>query len=808
MFARFEIGLLTTSIGQLAQRQRRKCSGRSTIRSPRWKVTVEDLLRRTDNLDVKIGRSGFGSSDTQIKSFGLFNDWRHILFKIPHEESQLLYDSAKSIGKLLHVHLDKLSQNTNISTRTTSSTGTSPNQDFRPSSLFLDDLTTGIYAWGRTAIKDPYSPMRAESLFNKFLRISDNNLKSNKQIAYLPTSNMYSALVYCWSQASENDKASEKCLCWFQKIRENQSMVVDSATWNALLRIHVRQRKLSTIERNLLDQYSSLNDGYTFASLVEGWMNSGLPDGPKNAYEELQRGITYCIDKEDQIPALKQLLFLYLTQNTKNGQSERVMNQAIGIQENHTELEILDLKHFIVAMNALAAKGNTDKVNELYQKLKTFYERGAQRLKPNYQVLVIVLSAIAKKKDAGSLQVGEDLLSTIEAYMLENESSSDRAITNHAYNVMLDFYVRSPHANGRRERIENLMERMKQLSIEYNNPRLLPDKVSYASLMKAIIKESKPGFFSDIDNILDKMEHSDQISIQPDRRVYTIVLEAIFISDDDNAALLRAKDVVERMKKHTNLQLDRFMYTTLIKIHSLFKDVHGSDEVLRTMIKAYNSGRKDCRPNEEAFVTAMSTWEQSGRKYTFDGALRIFNDMIGLYTKGNPECRPSVKSFGKLMVILAKSEHESKLQTGRRLFSEMEKYGVDPDLSLFNWYIQVCATTNSKERSDRIESWTEALGTFHTLRKSGMANSHTYNSIFHVCDRLLHNQDDQYPVFRDIFSKCQDDGKVDRRILTTLKRLLPFELYRELTTLDRNDNGIHMKKIPASWKRNIGRHKK
>ena len=182
MFARFEIGLLTTSIGQLAQRQRRKCSGRSTIRSPRWKVTVEDLLRRTDNLDVKIGRSGFGSSDTQIKSFGLFNDWRHILFKIPHEESQLLYDSAKSIGKLLHVHLDKLSQNTNISTRTTSSTGTSPNQDFRPSSLFLDDLTTGIYAWGRTAIKDPYSPMRAESLFNKFLRISDNNLRATNRL--------------------------------------------------------------------------------------------------------------------------------------------------------------------------------------------------------------------------------------------------------------------------------------------------------------------------------------------------------------------------------------------------------------------------------------------------------------------------------------------------------------------------------------------------------------------------------------------------------------------------------------------------
>jgi hypothetical protein len=534
-----------------------------------------------------------------------------------------------------------------------------------------------------------------------------------------------------------------------------------------------------------------------------------LPDGPKNAYEELQRVITYCIDKEDQIPALKQLLFVYLTQNTKNGQSERVMNQAIGIQENHTELEILDLKHFIVVMNALAAKGNTNKVNELYQKLKIFYERGAQRLQPNYQVLVILLSAIAKKQDSRSLTVGEDLLSTIETYMLENESSSDKVITNHAYNVMLDFYIRSPHANDRRERVEKLMERMKQLSIEYNNPRLLPDKVSYTALMKAIIKEGNPGFFSEIDDILDKMEHSDQISIQPDRRVYAIVLEAFFISNDDDAALLRAKDLVERMKKHTNLQPDRVIYTILIKIHSLFNDVHGSDEVLYTMIQAYNSGRKDCRPNEEAFVTAMSTWEQSERRDASDGAFRIFNHMIGMYTsKGNPDCRPSLKSFGKLMVILAKSEHESNIQKGRRLFSEMEKYGVDPDLSIFNWYIEVCATVNSKERSVQRECWTEALATFHTLRESGMANSHTYNSIFHGCHRLLHNQDDQYPVFRDIFSKCQNDGKVDRRILTTLKRFLPSEFYRELTTLDPTDNGIHMKKVPASWKRNIRRHKK
>jgi hypothetical protein len=489
--------------------------------------------------------------------------------------------------------------------------------------------------------------------------------------------------------------------------------------------------------------------------------------------------------------------------------TERVLHQAIGIQENHPELEVLDAKHFVVVMNALAAKGKADVVHELYETMNRLYERGAQRLRPNYQILVIVLSAITKKRRGGSLEMAEDLLSTIEAFVVsETKESSDAeaAITNHAYNVMLDFYVRSPHVKNRRERAETLMARMKQLAIEHDNPRLHPDTISYTALMKAIIKEGQPGFFSDVDGILKTMEHSNQNSMQPDRMVYSIVLESLCQSDDDGGtALLRAKDLVERMKTHTKLQPDRVTYTILMKILSLVHDVRGSDEALDTMIQAFQSGRTDCLPNEAAFVTAMNTWEQSGRRDSWDGALRIFNRMTALYSKGHSGCRPSIISFGKLMVVLAKCKHDSKMQIGRRLLSEMDKYGIEPDVSIFNWYIRVCATVNSKERNDQRESWDEALSAFLTLRKSGTTNSHTYNSIFHACDRLLKGDDGRDTVFREIFAKCQDDGKVDRRILLSLKRFLPSKAYGELTTLDPRDNGIQMKNIPASWRRNIDR---
>ena len=48
-------------------------------------------------------------------------------------------------------------------------------------------------------------------------------------------------------------------------------------------------------------------------------------------------------------------------------------------------------------------------------------------------------------------------------------------------------------------------------------------------------KEGKPGFISDVDGILKNMEHSNQKSMQPDRMVYSVVLESLctYLVDSD-----------------------------------------------------------------------------------------------------------------------------------------------------------------------------------------------------------------------------------------------------------------------------------
>eukprot|EP00536_Pseudo-nitzschia_multiseries_P009144 jgi/Psemu1/306324/fgenesh1_kg.250_\ len=259
------------------------------------------------------------------------------------------------------------------------------------------------------------------------------------------------------------------------------------------------------------------------------------------------------------------------------------------------------------------------------------------------------------------------------------------------------------------------------------------------------------------------------------------------------AALSRARDLLDRMERFTKLQPDRIMYTTLMKLHSVSGDARGSNEILKTMIEAYNNGRTESCPNEKAFVTAISAWKQSEMEDVTDEAFRTFNDMVSLYNSGIEECRPSLKTFGTLMVILAKNDHETKLQMAQSLISQMETYDVNPDLTILNWYMRVCTTITSNDPGLHRESWTEALLTFNILQEKGLANSHSYNSIFHACDRFVLDPEERYTFFRDTYYKCRHDGQVDRKILTSLRRFLSPKTYRHLTKLDPNDNGIKMK---------------
>jgi hypothetical protein len=415
-----------------------------------------------------------------------------------------------------------------------------------------------------------------------------------------------------------------------------------------------------------------------------------------------------------------------------------------------------------------------------------------------------VLSACTKKKELRYLQQAERLLKLIEDLFIS--LSSEEPVGNHAYNMILDAYARTSGVDSK-EKIQATMQRMQELSEIYGNSGLMPDKVSYASLIRAIAREGKPNSLSEIEKIIREMESSIQPSMQPDLKIYALVLDAMSKSGD-STAVVKAEGLLARLKyrfarRESFVRPDVVMCTILMKIFSKAGLVKRSDSVLTTMNQEYEEGNIRCRPNEMAFITAMGTWERSERSDAFDGALRLFHNMRVQYRKGNANCKPTVRTFGQLMVILAQSNHPSKQKIGYTLLRSMQEFDVEADRMILNWYLRVCATSTGTDQ-ERSDSFLAATEVFESLQSSKTgADSNNYTSMLCACVNLLDSAEERRSRISEIFQKCVDGGRVDHKVLMTLRRFLTSSEHQELTSLDADYSSLDMKKVPQSWHRNV-----
>ncbi|KAL3907213.1 MAG: hypothetical protein SGILL_008961 [Bacillariaceae sp.] len=684
------------------------------------------------------------------------------------DDRDLLSESAESIDELLHATLNQQQGQDTASDAKTKSYGN-----------LVDFVTTGIYAWGRLARLDSTAPEKAEALVGK-LQETVSSKDTNMARAF-------AAMVYCWSQVDRNHpKGLERTSHWFSKIESIKGAVVKPETFHAYLRTIVRYGKIHAQQtQELLERYSFLKNGYTYSIIVRRLMDS---EGVQEAYQALQNGIKHCLDRPDEMEALHQLLFDYFSQNAKsNGKdatsNENVLLQMISLQQSNPDKPFLQRKHFVVVMSALASKRQREAVYRLFEAMQELQRQGNHTLKPDYQILVIVLSALAKSGNRRYIDSIDGLLDTLEKEILSS-GSAGIPFTNHAFNIALDFYAKVPGIVDKRYRIEKLMHRMEELSKQYNSAALAPDRISYASLIRVITDKKKDGFHLEIDEILTKIESSDQPSLHPDANIYSMVLDGYYQSGDPRA-IEWAEKLKTRVLKHSDAHLDEIFYTLFMKICSLSGDGRSSDRALSEMIEAFEAGRDNCRPTEVSFVTAIFTWKRSGRRDAVDAALRLFNQMLTMYERGNELCKPGPETFGQLMVILAKSNNMKKHSIARRLLSRMKALDVAPDLMVLNWYIRVCGSGGMQQKQDRHECWQDALATLETIRKSQRGpNSHTYNSMLYACHFLMGDDNDAFlSEMKTIVEQCKEDGLVDdNRIMGTLKRLVPLQCYKEWTS--------------------------
>ncbi|OEU13133.1 hypothetical protein FRACYDRAFT_242702 [Fragilariopsis cylindrus CCMP1102] len=96
MLARFGIGVQRRLRKYVVRQASSSSSGvLSSSSDVLVSTTAEDLIRRTQEFDKRID---ILDKESQKENFALFNDWRHILFKIPQDETQLLGQCADRVS--------------------------------------------------------------------------------------------------------------------------------------------------------------------------------------------------------------------------------------------------------------------------------------------------------------------------------------------------------------------------------------------------------------------------------------------------------------------------------------------------------------------------------------------------------------------------------------------------------------------------------------------------------------------------------------------------------------------------------------
>jgi pentatricopeptide repeat protein len=312
----------------------------------------------------------------------LFYRWHQILFKIHYKDKTTLGRCANCTDSLVHKFLEKYKEDPELRD------GKRNNAPFRPTEF----VSTGIYAWGRVAAYNRMAPVKAEAIVAKLHEVSNRNKNHAHAARFQPTQEVYSAMTYCWSQSPFHPEAPEKALYWMNHILDHPKMQIKAPTYNAVLRAYSKQGKIEKV-KNLVTSMTVEKDLYTYQSIIEACLNSQQPQAIAEAHRALQQGLQQGLRQQEVVP-LTHMFGKFLNLNRENPEvCNSILEQLQTVQEEYPSIEILQARHFVIAMTAWAQKGQPAQVEKLFVLMEELYKRGCQRFRPTYQVSLIVCAS-------------------------------------------------------------------------------------------------------------------------------------------------------------------------------------------------------------------------------------------------------------------------------------------------------------------------------------------------------------------------------------------------------------------------------
>lgn len=223
---------------------------------------------------------------------------------------------------------------------------------------------------------------------------------------------------------------------------------------------------------------------------------------------------------------------------------------------------------------------------------------------------------------------------TVEDGNVDIDPKNEIDIDLEHYNAVLQAWS---HSNDRisAERAEQILLKME----EENKPK--PSCDSYNAVIKALVKNGdRVSAVDRVEELVLKMDATDDINIMPDRRSYNLLLYALANSNRDDAA--------EKATKHLKRMIFRYQNST-------------------------PEERRECpiQPDVNSFNQVIGAWARGKSSGYLEEMEKVYSLLLDLAPKLN--IQPSVNTYNALMGGWLKSYDEEALSKVQEYFSAMEE---------------------------------------------------------------------------------------------------------------------------------------
>lgn len=384
------------------------------------------------------------------------------------------------------------------------------------------------------------------------------------------------------------------------------------------------------------------------------------------------------------------------------------------------------------------------------------------------QVRPIIASWAKNKDNPESAEKAQFLLDRyVQEFIAGNKHANPELWV---FNAAMDGWAKSRRKNAP-QKIEAILQTMKNLRLNHNLKDLEPDVISLSSLVLAWVNSRAPEAVEKALCILDYMEKE---GFDPSTITYNKVL--------------------------------------LSFVHSTLPDKAVKAEALiKRMSLRHREENKDCAPDIYSFQSLIAAWSRTKMSGTPQKAEEVLHFLDSQSEKGRKNLTPNAHCYTAAMHAWSNSIEDDKgrrayelLQKMNRLYEATKRKNLKPNVVAYTAVINACALPYAEREHSKALNIAQLV--MEELRYSEHASPNflSYSAMLHVIATTLEKNEKRDALSYKYFEEAIHDGQVGYLVLEKLQIAAPNvynALVEDLINIDADGNKVV--EIPAEWGENV-----